>query len=103
MLVLRRRRDRDHRNLYRAKLGPAPRATGINGSSQEDVVREQATFMKSLFFCPSLHLVFKWRFDHLAGAAAVLGRAIRETTPCRFFQNIKAPPHSATGFATRMR
>jgi hypothetical protein len=76
---------------------------GINGFSQDDVVREQATFMKSLFFCPSLHLVFKWRFDHLVGTAAVLGRAIRETTPCRFFQNIKTPPPSATGFVTLMR
>jgi hypothetical protein len=44
--------------------------------------------MKTLYFEPSSHLVFKQHFSHLAGAVAGGGRPFSEMAPCCFYPNI---------------
>jgi hypothetical protein len=44
--------------------------------------------MKTLYFKPSVHLVFKQHFSDLAGAVAGGGRAFGEMTLCCFYPNI---------------
>ena len=43
--------------------------------------------MKCLYFGALSHLVFKWRFDHVAGAVAERGPANARRSPCHCFQN----------------
>ena len=88
------------------RMGPAQRSLPSLG--RDDVFKERLAphppaLMTSLFFRALLHLVFKWRFDHLVGAVAGRDRILNEMTPCRFFHNILIPPGSMIGCATRKR
>jgi hypothetical protein len=58
--------------------------------------------MKSLYLEALVHLVFKWRFDHLVGAVAARDRILCEMTPCGCFQNIMTPASLIIGCTTRM-
>jgi len=49
---------------------------------------DEKSFMKTLYFALSFHLVFKQHFSHLAGAVAAGGRSFGEMTPCWFSLNI---------------
>ena len=71
---------------------PAPQRRALLACRDDSVEADAlACLMKSYISGPRLHLVFKWRFGHLAGAAAGRGRAICEITPCRCSQNIVIP------------